>query len=75
MEEEMASPSRVVRKNVMLEAPKVKLLVEKLGARSESEAIRIVIDDFLFADEVMKHVRNLRRRGTLRDAYHRSKPG
>jgi hypothetical protein len=58
----------------MLEAPKVKRLVKKLGARSESEAIRIVIDDFLFADEVMKRVRSLRRRGTLEDAYHRSKP-
>lgn len=68
----MASPSRVVRKNVMLEAPKVKLLVERLGARSESEAIRIVIDDFLFADEVMKEVRKLRRRGTLADAYRRA---
>jgi hypothetical protein len=70
----MASPSRVVRKNVMLEAPKVKRLVKKLGARSESEAIRIVIDDFLFEDEVMKHVMDLRRRGTLKDAYHRGKP-
>jgi hypothetical protein len=68
----MASAGRVVRKNVMLEAPKVKLLVKKLGARSESEAIRTVIDDFLFADEVMKRVRGLRRRGTLRDAYRRS---
>ena len=67
----MASPSRVVRKNVMLDAPKVKLLVQRLGARSESEAIRIVIDDFLLADEVMKHVRRLRRRGTLHDAYRR----
>ncbi len=68
----MASPSRVVRKNVMLEAPKVKLLVQRLGARSESEAIRIVIDDFLFADEVMTHVRKLRRRGTLHDTYQRA---
>jgi hypothetical protein len=56
----------------MLEAPKVKLLVQRLGARSESEAIRIVIDDFLFADEVTKHVKKLRRRGTLADAYHRA---
>jgi hypothetical protein len=56
----------------MLEAPKVKLLVQRLGARSESEAIRTIIDDFLFADEVMKHVRKLRRRGTLVDAYRRA---
>ncbi len=69
----MAGPSRVVRKNVMLEAPKVKLLVQRLGARSESEAIRTVIDDFLFADEVMKEVRKLWRRRTLVDAYRRAR--
>ena len=69
----MAGTLRVVRKNVMLEAHKVRLLVRRLGARSESEAIRIAIDDFLFADEVMNRVRGLRRRGTLRDAYRRSK--
>jgi hypothetical protein len=56
----------------MLEAPKVKLLVKLLGARSESEAIRLVIDVFLFADEVMKEVGKLRRRGTLADAYRRA---
>jgi hypothetical protein len=56
----------------MLEAPKVKLLVKRLGASSESEAIRIVIDDFLFADEVMTYVRRLRRRGALRDAHRRA---
>ncbi len=67
----MAGPSRLVRKHLMLEASKVKLLVERLGARCESEAIRIVIDDFLFADEVMKEVRKLRRRGTLVDPYRR----
>ena len=68
----MTRSSRAVRKNVTLEKPKVKLLVKKLGARSESEAIRIVIDGFLFADEVMTHVRRLRRRATLRDSYGRA---
>ena len=57
----------------MLEAAKVKLLVQRLGARSASEAIRIVIDEFLFEDEVMMHVRNLRRRGSLHDSYQRAR--
>lgn len=68
----MTSTPRFVRKSVRLEAPKVKLLVQSLGARSESEAIRIVIDDFLFVDEVTKRVKRLRRRGTLADAYRRA---
>ena len=31
-----------------------------------------VIDDRLFADDVMKHVSQLRRRGTVQDAYKRA---
>jgi hypothetical protein len=62
----------LVRKNVILEEDKVRRLVETLGAHSESEAIRTTIDDRLFADEVMGHVRRLRRRGTVRDAYKRA---
>jgi len=63
---------RVVRKNVMLEQEKVQRLVKKLRVRSESEAIRMAIDNVLFADEVLAHVRELRRRGTLQDAYNRA---
>ncbi len=63
---------KLKRKNVMLEEAKLKRLVRKLDAKSESEAIRTLIDDALFADEVMASVRELRRRGTLRDAYHRA---
>lgn len=68
----MERPLKLKRKNVMLEQSKLKRLVRKLDARSESEAIRTLIDDALFAEEVMTSVRELRRRGTLRDAYHRA---
>jgi hypothetical protein len=68
----MAKGMALVRKNVMLEEDKVQRLVKTLGASSESEAIRTVIDDRLFADEVMGHVQRLRRRGTVRDAYKRA---
>ena len=67
----MAKVPGLVRKNVMLEQQKVHRLVKKLGVTSESEAIRIAIDNFLFGDQVMRHVRELRRRGTVRDVYHR----
>ena len=59
----------LTHKNVMLEEEKVRKLVKHLNASSESEAIRAEIDDRLFADEVMKHVLQLRRRGTVQDAY------
>jgi len=62
----------LVRKNILLDESKVQKLVRKLKAKDESEAIRAAIDDRLFADEVMEHVRQLRRRGTVRDAYKRA---
>ena len=62
----------LVRKNILLEEGKVRRLMRKLKAKTESEAIRTVIDDRLFADEVMEHVWRLRRRGTMRDAYKRA---
>lgn len=71
----MAKVSQLVRKNVMLEEEKVQRLVKKLGVKSESEAIRTAIDNLLFADEVMEHVQELRRRGTVRDVYKRATGG
>ena len=68
----MERPLKLKRKNVMLEKSKLKRLVRKLDARGESEAIRTVIDDALFAQEVMASVREMRNRGTLQDAFHRS---
>ena len=65
----------LTRKNVMLEEDQVQRLVKQLKAKSESEAIRIAIADRLFADEVMQHVQQLRHRGTLRNAYKRTKKG
>ena len=70
----MARTATLTRKNVMLEEEKVRRLVKHLNASSESEAIRTVIDDRLFADEVMQHILQLRRRGTVQDAYKRT-PG
>ena len=56
----------------MLEEEKVRRLAKHLNASRESETIRTVIDDRLFVDEVMQHVLQLRRRGTVQDAYKRT---
>jgi hypothetical protein len=61
----------LLQKNVLVEKRKVRQLMKSLGAENESDAIRAAIDDRLFADEVMKHIEQLRRRGTVRDAYQR----
>ena len=67
----MAKGLTLVRKNIMLEEDKVRKLMKKLKAKSESEAIRIVIDDRLAAEKVMDNIQQLRRRGTVQDAYKR----
>lgn len=61
----------LTRKKVMLESEKLRQLLKQLSAYSESEAIRMVIDDRLFSDEVMKHILQLRCRITVR-ATHKS---
>ena len=68
----MAKVLPLVRKTLMLEEDKVRKLMKKLKAKSESEAIRIAIDDRLSAEEVMDNFQQLRRRGTVRDAYKRA---
>ncbi|MBM4258732.1 MAG: hypothetical protein FJ147_22880 [Deltaproteobacteria bacterium] len=68
----MAKASSLVRKTVSLEKDKVQRLMKKLRVKSEAEAIRIVIDDRLAAEEVMDNIKRIRQRGTARDAYRRA---
>ena len=68
----MTKGTALVRKNIMLEEDKVRKLMKRLKAKSESEAIRIVMDDRLAAEKVMDNIQQLRRRGTVQDAYKRA---
>lgn len=68
----MAKVVPLVRKTILLEEEKVRQLVKDLNAKDESEAIRTAINDRLFADAVMKHVKRIQRRGTIRDVYKRA---
>lgn len=60
------------RKTSPLEEEKVQQLMKEFKATDESEAIRTAINNRLFADAVMKHVKRLQRRGTVQDAYKRA---
>ena len=61
------------RKNFMVEESKVKRLRRTLRARSDSEAVRIAIDRELAADTGLAALRELSRRASLEDVFHRSK--
>jgi glutamyl/glutaminyl-tRNA synthetase len=66
------SAERLTRKSVLLNARKLEQIRQRLNASSESEAIRMAIDNLLLEDEVMGAVESLRKRGTAIDAYQRA---
>jgi hypothetical protein len=61
----------LVRKNVMVEAGKVRELAERLGM-SESEAIRYAVDRLLHVQEFRSTVAELQRRGGIDDVFGRT---
>lgn len=59
------------RKNLMVEPNEVRRLRLELGARSESEAVRIAVHEQLATAGIQNALRALRKRGTLRDVFNR----
>ena len=62
------------RMNFMVERAKINRLRRRLGARSNSEALRIIIDRELAIDGIQEALENLRARGTLQDVFGRVRP-
>ncbi|HEY7061582.1 MAG TPA: hypothetical protein VII06_08890 [Chloroflexota bacterium] len=60
--------SQLVRKNLMLDADKVRELARSLGT-SESEAVRHAVDRALAAEEIMAAIRELHARGGIDDVF------
>jgi hypothetical protein len=54
----------IARKNLMVEGEKVRKLQHLVGASTESEAVRLAIDRALAAEEAIKALERLRKRGT-----------
>jgi hypothetical protein len=58
--------------NLMLETGKVRRLRELLRSRSNSEAVRLVIDERLAVEAGLQALRRLRKRGGLEDLFGRA---
>jgi len=56
---------KLQRKNVIIDAAKVRQLRRKLRATSESSAIRTAVDRAFASEEAMAALERIRRRGTL----------
>ena len=63
------------RVNLILEKGKLNRLRRELGARSNSEAVRIAIDRELAAEKALGALGKLRANGTLRDVFQRVRTG
>lgn len=61
---------RLARKNLMVDAEKLKDLARRQGT-SESEAVRKAVDYALMAEEVMAAIRELHARGGIDDVFGR----
>jgi hypothetical protein len=62
--------SRLVRKNLVVDAEKVRELARQRGT-SESEAVRQAVDHALAAEDVMAAIRELHARGGIHDVFGR----
>ncbi len=66
------SRAALTRTNLLLETRKVRQLREALRSRSNSEAVRIVIDERLAVEAGLQALRRLRKRGGLEDVFDRA---
>ena len=66
------SRTALTRTNLLLETRKVRRLREALQSRSNSEAVRLVIDERLAVEAGLQALRRLRRRGGLEDLFDRA---
>ena len=62
----------MTRTNLLLEAGKVRRLRKALKSRSNSEAVRRVIDERLVVESGLQALRRLRKRGGLEDILDRA---
>ena len=71
----MAKPGkRQIKKAVSVDAERVRVLQGILGVDSAAQAVRIAIEDRLFAEEVFAADNRIMKRGGFADIYQRAKP-
>jgi hypothetical protein len=63
----------LTRTNLLLEIAKVRRLRKSLQSRSNSEAVRLVIDERLAVEGGLQALRSLRRLGGLEDTFGRTR--
>ena len=67
------SRAPLTRTNLLLETEKVRRLRKTLRSRSNSEAVRLVINERLAAESGLQALRKLRKLGGLEDVFGRAR--
>jgi hypothetical protein len=67
------SRALLTRTNLLLETEKVRRLRKTLRSRSNSEAVRLVINERLAAEAGLEALRKLRKLGGLEDVFGRAR--
>lgn len=67
------SGALLTRTNLLLETEKVRRLRKTLRSRSNSEAVRLVINERLAAEAGLEALRKLRKLGGLEDVFDRAR--
>ncbi len=74
---EVARVAKLTRKNLVVDAEKIRALAERRGT-SESEAVRQAVEaalaDEQVADDIMAAMRQLHALGGIRDVFHKVPP-
>ena len=68
----MRQDKNLSRKNLMVNAEAVRTLKQLLKAPTESEAVRIAVQDRLALEEAQAALQRIRTHGGLDDIFHRS---
>jgi hypothetical protein len=68
------SRAALTRTNLVLETRKIRQLRKALRSRSNSEAVRLVIDERLAIEAGLQALRRLGKRGGLEDIFNRAPP-
>ena len=66
------SRAALTRTNLLLETGKVRRLRKALRSRSNSEAVRLVIDERLAVEAGLQALRKLRKSGGIEDVFNRA---
>jgi len=66
------SRAALTRTNLVLETKKVRKLRKALRSRSNSEAVRLVIDERLAVEAGLQALRKLRKSGGIQDVFNRA---